>query len=45
MAACTSGGYDCQFVDIPLDANVIVRSVSREPQMTMCCGHTFASHV
>jgi len=50
MAACAatvdshSGGYDCQFVDIPQDADLICKicqNPSREPQITVCCGHTF----
>ena len=49
MAACVtqdrhSGGYDCQFVDIPRDADVICKICqipSREPQISVCCGHTF----
>ena len=37
------GGYDYEFVDTPLDNLVckICHYPSREPHLTVCCGHTF----
>ena len=39
----TSGGYDYQFLDMPLDMFLckICHFHSREPQLSICCGHTF----
>ena len=39
----TSGGYDYQFVDTPLDMFLckICDLPSKEPQLSVCCGHTF----
>ena len=46
MAECseyTEGGYDYECVDTPLDNLVckICHYPSREPHLTVCCGHTF----
>ncbi|XP_065887836.1 TNF receptor-associated factor 4-like [Dysidea avara] len=37
------GGYEYQLVDTPLDTLVckICQSPSREPYLSLCCGHTF----
>ena len=42
-AADCYGGYDCEFVDKPPDNCVckICQLPSKEPQLTVCCGHTF----
>ena len=43
MAESSEGGYDYEFVDTPLDNLVckICHHPSREPHLTVCCGHTF----
>jgi len=39
----SSGGYDYEFVETPLDMFIckICRFPSREPYLSECCGHTF----
>jgi len=43
MASNGVGGYDYQFVNTPSDTLVckICQYVSREPHLSVCCGHTF----
>ena len=43
IASNGGGGYEYQFVDTPSDTLVckICQYVSREPYLSLCCGHTF----